>query len=227
MPTDPLTALAAADPAEALSPLSGDQIATQRLDVPTPLVTSPVRSTRRRRARPFLVATAVIGVVASGAVAGGVHPWQRDASRQAGPETANEVFQREYAQAQGALRLPPGVRWPARSIGPDTAIGIGRGGQGESTAVVIALSAWQCFAVDSRGPARAAALAELTNLIENHVVSVPAGTPEDGAAPSDLPGPIAQFADDGREQQLRQVRQAERGDISGLAQFCRANSATP
>ena len=226
MPTDPLTALAAADPAEALSPLSGDQITTLRLDVPTPRMASPARS-RRRRARPFLVATAVIGLIASGAVAGGVHPWQRDASRQAGPETANEVFQREYAQAHGALRLPPGVSWPARLIEPNTAIGIGRGGLGESTAVVFAVSAWQCFAVDSGGPARAAALVELTNLIENHVVAVPAGTPEDGAAPSGRPGPIAQFADDGRERQLRDVRRAERGDMSGVAQFCRANPITP
>jgi hypothetical protein len=236
MSTDPLTLLAAADPASVLAPLSGDELAARRASVPTPPLGVQRTARRRRPLRGTVIAFAAVGVVASGAVAGGYHPWERDVSRQVGPgptgTQADEVFQREYADARRKLELPPGGVWPARSIPPDSIIAMGRGGQGESTAVMVAIAQWSCFATAEeragrRSSARAAALS-VVSLLRDHVVVVPSGTPEDGAAPSSLPGPIAQFADDGGKAFiLRAARKASQGDGAELARFCRANAAAP
>lgn len=234
MSSDPLKILAAADPALALEPLSADELVARRASIATPPLAA--RKAMRRRPMPLrgvVIALVTLGVVASGAVAGGYHPWERDVSRQVGPgptgTQADEVFQREYAAAGRKLELPPGGVWPARSIPSNTVIMSGRGGQGESTAVIVAITQWSCFAAAEdragrRASSRAAALAVVA-LLREHVVVVPSGTPENGAAPSDLPGPIAQFADDGGKAFiLRAALRASHGDGAELARFCRVSS---
>ncbi|MEZ5102842.1 MAG: hypothetical protein R3C15_24225, partial [Thermoleophilia bacterium] len=230
MPADPLDALRAADPARRLQPLSPAELDAVRASIPTPPVPTHRRAPARHGRRTLAIALALAVAIAAGAaVASGVRPWERDPARQAGPDTAKEVFAREYAEAQEALTMPPGTPWPARSAPEDSIIPTGRGGLGESSAVFASLVAWQCYVVDAhdRGDAAgvAAGVAALDDLVANHVVDVPGGTPEDGAAPSDLPGPIAQFAAGEEPTQAmfdRWIRSAERGDVSQLRQACLA-----
>lgn len=233
MSADPLTILASSDPALALEPLSGDDLAARRAAVPTPPLAE--RPNPRRRTAPLrgvVVALVALGLLASVAVAGGFRPWERDLSRQVGPgptgTAADDVFQREYASAQRGLELPPGGTWPERSIPGNSVIMTGRGGMGESSAVMIAIDQWACWVVGEQRAGRVASArtgaTSLSALIRDHVFVVPDGTPEDGAAPSELPAPLAQFADDGgKEMLLRAASEAGRGDVALLAQSCRAN----
>ncbi len=230
MHADPLEALRAADPARLLAPLDDAELAERRRAIATAPVGTAAARRRMPRRRALVLAAAAVLALAGTAVASGVRPWQRDVARQAGPATAEGVFQREYAAAQQALALPPGATWPARDAPADSIIPTGRGGMGESMAVLLALNAWQCYVVDAHDRGDAAALASgvraLDDLIANHIVDVPEGTPEDGAAPSDLPGPIAQFAAGDQPTQALfggWVRDAERGDVTHLREACAAN----
>ena len=235
MSTDPIEVLRAADPARTLLPLSPAELLARRTAI-TARVRGAVdpaseRSARPRRTGRTLALAAVTAIAVAGvAVAAGVRPWQRDEARQVGPEKAGAVFQHEYRAAQRALRLPPGVSWPERSAPPDSVIPTGRGGLGESTAVVVALGAWECYVVGAhdRGDAAAVAggIAALGELVANHIVDVPPGTPEDGAAPSSLPGPIAQFVPNDEPTAVlfgRWSREAAAGDVSHLREACTAN----
>jgi hypothetical protein len=232
MSTDPLTSLALADPALSAPATTTADLAAILATIATPEIHPLPPRPRRVRLRVAVITTCVLAVVASGAIAGVFQPWHSDRTRQVGPgesgTEANEVFQREYAAAQRKLELPPGSEWPARSIPSDTIIMTGRGGQGESSAVMFAIADWSCFAVDQHEAGRAesakAGAATLEALVRQHVVVVPSGTPEDGAAPESLAGPIAQFADDGgRERLLDAAVTGARGDFAQLTTFCAAN----
>ena len=225
MSTDPLLMLAAADPARTLQPASTEELDARRAEIPTPELQ---RTRRRVRRRAVVIVLAAVALVASGAIAGGFQPWARDPGRQTGPKDADRVFQSEYHAAQAKLTLPPGSDWPSRSVPANSIIPTGRGGMGESTAVLLAIDAWSCFAVDEhaagRETASRAAARTVVSLVREHVVTVPAGTPEDGSAPRSIEGPVAQVADDGgRESILHAASAAIRGSITGLASYCRAN----
>jgi len=230
---DALNALRSADPARHMptAPPADLTAALSRIDLPE--VTAPVR--RRRISRRALVGILVLTGAGSVAVAGVVQPWARDENRQAGPgtkaEDATAVFAREWTDATAALTLPPGVEWPKRTAPADTIFGTGRGGLAESTAVFIALTSWQCELVRADGrhdrAAVGAAATALNDLIDNHFVEVPQGTPEDGAAPSTIPGPIAQFASGDESLKTlfkRQVANGVAGDVADLRSSCQANS---
>ncbi len=236
MPADPLDALRAADPARRLGPLTPDELGARRATLPAPPVRAPRRAhaPRGRRLAVLAIAVLALALAAGAAVAAGVGPWERDARRQAGPstpgattETAGDVFAREYAAAQAALILPPGATWPAREIPSDVIIATGRGGAGESMAVLIAMTSWQCYVADAadRGDAAAtrAGIAALYDLVDHHLVDVPEGTPEDGSAPSEIPGPIAQEAPGGQAIMRGWVDDAAAGDVSRLRDACIAN----
>lgn len=236
MSADPLTILALADPALSVPATAPAELAARLATIATPEI-DPLPSRRRRvPLRVAVITTCVLAIVASGAIAGAFQPWHSDRTRQVGPgesgTEADDVFQSEYAAAQRKLELPPGSDWPVRSIPSDTVIMTGRGGQGESTAVMIAIADWSCFAVDRHRAGRAesaeSGAATLADLVRRHVVVVPSGTPEDGAAPESLVGPIAQFADDGgREFVLDAAIAAARGDFARLATYCAANRMDP
>ncbi len=104
----------------------------------------------------WFIVLAAVAVLASGAIVGGFHPWTRDPGRQAGPTDAGRVFQRE-CEAQAKLTLPPGSDWPSRSVPANSVIPTGRGGMGESMAVLLAIGSWSCFAVDEHAAGREAA----------------------------------------------------------------------
>ncbi len=236
MSTDPLDALRRSDPAREMRP-TPDEVLDARmaeLDLPDHEVAEHRR--RRRTGRRIMIAGASLLAAGSVAVAAGVRPWERDESRQAGPGRANPdadaATRADYASAIRALRLPPGAEWPAAppEIGPDTIVPTGRGGMGEAYAVMYAFNRWACTAVRAheRGDlaARGRATVALTDLVDNHMVVVPEGTPEDGAAPAGLPGPIVQMA--GSNPSPTQmfhgwIRRAERGDVGALRETCVAN----
>jgi len=200
------------------------------------LAQQPRRRRRPALGRRILVTAGCLAAAGSVAVAAGVRPWERDESRQAGPglvdADADAATQRDYDGAVRALRLPPGVDWPASppSVGSGTIVPTGRGGAGEAYAVFFAMHSWECEAVrahDRGDPAaRRRATVALTDLVDHHIVVVPPGTPEDGAAPSTLPGPVVQMAPSTpppTDMFRGWIRAAERGDVTALRQSCEAN----
>jgi hypothetical protein len=235
MSTDPLTNLRLSDPARTVPPLTEAQLAERRAAIPTPAVAlQPARRRGSGNRRTMAVVLAAALAAGSVAVAAGYRPWQRDDRRTAGPGTAqpdvNAVVQREFTAATNALSLPPGVEWNAApTIPADTIVGTGRGGQGESSAVLYALNAWECELVDAterNDPGRVAAAGQvLQTMLAQNVIEVPPGTPEDGAAPSGLPGPIVQTQ--GSDVIRGWIRDAIGGDITNLRDSCRANRPTP
>ncbi|MFN8222885.1 MAG: hypothetical protein U0R50_06490 [Gaiellales bacterium] len=230
-----MSALRAADPAVRLTPLGPTELAERRALVATPSRgTVPIPRSRRRSPATIAIAIVLAVGVTSGAIAAGLQPWERDPARQAGPGTsagsASAVFQREYRSAQRALTLPPGGTWPRRSIEPNTIVATGRGGAGESTAVLVSMNQWSCYIVDRDAAGDRTGVrrgtAALTDLVDNHIRDVPAGTPEDGSAPAELPGPLAQFAaGDVPTQALYHgwIARALAGDTTQLAASCTAN----
>ncbi len=231
MLNDPLDALRLANPDRSLPALAPAELDDRRRAIATPnLGGAPARPKRRKVRWIGLLAAAALTVLGSVALATGFRPWERDPARQAGPGEANTIFQREYAAAQKVLALPPGVRWPRRSIPSDTIIGIGRGGNAEGSAVLIAFGAWSCYVVQEhrRGNTSGvhAGVVALRDLVDNHIIDVPPGTPEDGAAPSALTGPIAQFAPGDEPSKTvfgRWITKAGHGDVSDLANECLVN----
>ncbi len=228
MPADAIDALVAADPARTLAATDTGQLARRRASVETPDAVGRRRGYRAPR-RALLIVGALLstGAVAGVAAATGIGPWQRDVSRQAPPDTAAAVFAREYAAAQEALVLPADASWPVRTVTANAVIPTGRGGRGESVAVMAALDAWTCEVVRTHGAGDRAAFEgardALGDLVTHHIVDVPAGTPEDGAAPSALPGPIAQFAPGDVPTQVyyaRIIASARAGDVSAMGDLC-------
>ena len=230
---DTLNALRSADPARHFPAATPAQLEAARSQIDTPAMAPPSRT--RRIPRRALVGILFLAGAGSVAVAAVVQPWARDETRQAGPgtraEDATAVFAREWTDATAALDLPPGVAWPKQTAPADTIFGTGRGGLAESMAVGFALTSWQCELVRADGQhdraAVAAAASALNTLIDNNIVEVPEGTPEDGAAPSDIPGPIAQYAPGDESVKTmfkRQVANGVAGDVTDLRSSCQANS---
>lgn len=234
MHADPFTALRVADPAAQLTPLTAEERDLRRTAVPTPAV-AVAQPRRRARGRWFGAVAAGILVAGSAAVAAGYRPWERDANREAGPGAnvtdAAGVFDREYREATAKLTLPPGSSWPKRSAPTDAIIMTGRGGAAEGMAVGFAFREWSCAAVSAAAKHDRAALvtatATLDRIVDRNMVDVPPGTPEDGAAPANIPGPIIKFAQ-GQEKQTvvfhRWIDAARAGDVANLRDNCVANA---
>jgi hypothetical protein len=91
----------------------------------------------------------------------------------------------EYAAAQKQLTMPHGYRWPPLNWPAHSVTSRGAGG---AFAVTIDQDAWECYWVDAIHSGDVAAQrranAALDDLIANHIVVAPAGSPEPGAAAS-------------------------------------------
>ena len=176
---------------------------------------APRRSATRRRVALVAVGLAVMALLATTAFA--VANWLGDVVKPA-------VTKQEYKTAQSELTLPPGVTWPELNVDPNSVTSRGGGG---SSAVMIAMSSWECYWVDAiksgDQPAQQQAHSELNSLLHDHVVIAPPGASENWA-PSTAQFPVAAFADDGGYQ-MKQAMYADAaaGHPHSLIQSCRAN----
>jgi hypothetical protein len=175
------------------------------------------RTPRRRTRRPAVVLVAAVvacGLLASGAVSG----WFTHIIT--GPTVAAE-----YAAAKKQLTMPPGYDWPPLNWPSNSVTSRGAGG---SFAVSLDQDAWECYWVgaihsgDAAGQRRAKAA--LDDLMTNHIVVAPKGSPEDYTPPQSARTPTLAFADDGGYQhKQRMYADAAAGKPKLLEQSCRAN----
>jgi len=141
------------------------------------------------------------------------------------------VTRQEYLDAQKQLALPPGITWPTWRPPPEPNSVTTRGGGG-GRAVLIAQNAWECAWVQAvrSGDEAAAQRAhdELNVLLAHNIFEAPAGAPED-YVPDPMPvAPFIVFAHDGGLDWIRSgYRKAAAGDITNVAQSCRANAPGP
>jgi hypothetical protein len=175
--------------------------------------------TPRRRRRPMLLVAIVIvvcGLLASGAY--GVSGLFDHIIH--GP-----TVKAEYAAAQKQLTLPPGHRWPPLNWPKNSVTSRGAGG---SFAVSVDQDAWECYWVDAIHSGDVAsqrrANAALDDLMANHIVIAPAGSPKDYTPPPSERTPTLAFADDGGYQyKQRMYAEAAAGKPRLLEQSCLAN----
>ena len=176
------------------------------------------RTTRRYR-RPVLVlaaAVVVCGLLAAAAYAAG---WF------GGHIIGGPTVQAEYAAAQKQLTMPPGYNWPPLNWPSHTVTSRGAGG---AFAVSLDQDAWECYWVGAIHSGDAVAQrrskAALDELMKDHIVIAPAGSPEDYTPPQSFQTPTLAFADDGGYQyKQRMYAEAAAGKPRLLEQSCRAN----
>jgi hypothetical protein len=174
------------------------------------------RAPHRRRLALAAVALVVMALLATTALA--ISGWFGDA-------VEPPVTRQEYRNAQDELTLPPGATWPTLNLGSNSVTSPGAGG---AIAVDIAMNTWECYWVDAiRSGDRAAqrrSHAELTGLLDDHVIIAPPGVSENWTPAGSHTFPIAVFADDGGVQFKRAMyADAAGGHPQNLIQSCRAN----
>jgi hypothetical protein len=174
------------------------------------------RTPRRSRRLVLVVAAAVVvfGLLATAGLSG----WFTHII--AGP-----TVKAEYAAAKKQLTMPPGYQWPPLNWPSNTVTSRGAGG---AFAVSLDQDAWECYWVDAIHSRDVAAQrrseAALDDLMRNHIVIAPAGSPEDYTPPQSFRTPTLAFADDGGYQhKQRMYRAAAAGHPQLLEQSCRAN----
>ncbi len=182
------------------------------------------RRPRRPRRRLAIVAGLAIAAALTAGTAfavGGLLGWHTDNSLVQSPRE----WRRLYRDAARELTLPPGMRWPYRSLAPDTITSRDEPG---GMAVGIAQVSWECYwtsairAGDTAAGRRAEAA--LADIVRHHIVVAPAGSPENVAPPAGTRAPFEIYASDGGlGYDKRNYARAAAGDPSGIAQSCRAN----
>jgi hypothetical protein len=175
----------------------------------------------RRRSRRLAVAL-VAAVVACGILASAVF------SGLFSHIIAGPTVKAEYAAAQKQLALPPGYDWPPLHWPSNSVTSRGAGG---SFAVNIDQDDWECYWVHAIHSGNAAgerqAQTALDDLMANHIVVAPKGSPEDYTPPQSAHTPTAAFADGGGYQyKQRMYSEAAAGKPALLEQSCRANGPT-
>ena len=195
-------------------PVAGDETLFARI---TALPRDPQPRRRPRRRAVLILAPLAAILIASSAF--GISTWL------GGKAVTPPVTRAEYRQAQQDLPVPPGFRWPALRVDPNSMTTIGGGG---GHAVLIAQNAWECYwaAAIRRGDSVAGrrAQAVLDDLTTNHAVIKPDGAPEDWVPPHPPALPYAVYANDGGLQWIRQgYAQAAAGDPTRITKSCRAN----
>ena len=203
------------NPVPQAASVDGAELFEQITSLPQDERAAARRSPNRRRIALVAVALAATAILATTAFA--VANWFGDVVKPS-------VTRQEYRNAQDELALPPGVTWPALNVDPNSVTSRGGGG---SSAVMIAMSSWECYWVDAikRGDEQAQqrAHAELNSLFANHVVIAPAGASENWF-PTGHPFPVVAFADDGGYEYKQQMyADAAAGRPKQLFQSCRAN----
>ena len=203
------------NPVPRAASVDGAELFDQITSLPQDARSAPRRSGARRRVALVAVGLAVMAILATTAFA--VANWFGDVVKP-------PVTRQEYRNAQDELALPPGATWPALNVDPNSVTSRGGGG---SSAVMIAMSSWECYWVDAiksgDQPAQQQAHSELNSLLHDHVVIAPPGASENWA-PSTAQFPVAAFADDGGYQ-MKQAMYADAaaGHPHSLIQSCRAN----
>ena len=215
MTDDTLNRLRAANPSTPATAVDADALFGQIVLTPRDrrLARAPRRYSRRF-ALALVAALVVCGVLASGAISG----WFEHTI--AGP-----TVKAEYAAAQKQLTMPPGYKWPPLNWPAHSVTNRGAGG---AFAVSLDQDAWECYWVDAihSGDAAAQKRAQsaLDDLMTNHIVVAPKGSPEDYTPPESARTPTLAFADDGGYQyKQRMYREAAAGKPVLLEQSCRAN----
>jgi hypothetical protein len=210
-----LARLRAANPYPNVAPTEADALFERIVALPRSM-----HEPRRRFRRPVLVlAVALLAVAVLASTAFAISQWL------GGDVVKPDVTLAEYEAAQRELTVPPGYRWPALNVDPNSVTTRGGGG---GYAVVNAEIAWDCYWVDAIRrrdvAAQRQAHAQLESLLRNNILVAPAGAPE-GWIPPDPPAqPFAVFARDGGYEWLQQtVALAAAGHPQRLAQRCAAN----
>jgi hypothetical protein len=190
-------------------------------------VSVPVRAARPRR-RPRRRLAIVAGLAAAAALTAGTAfavgsllGWHTDNSLITSPREWRKL----YRVATRELTLPPGMRWPHRTLAPNNVTSRNEPG---GMAVGIAQVSWECYwtAAIRAGntTAERRAQAALTDIVRHHIVVAPAGSPENVAPPAGTRPPFEIYADDGGLAfDKHHYALAAAGDPSGIAQSCRAN----
>jgi hypothetical protein len=179
----------------------------------------------RRRRRTFLVvaglAAAAVLTAGTALAIGGLLGWHTDTSIVRSPREWRAL----YRTATAELSLPPGMRWPRRTLAPNTVTSRDEPG---GMAVGIAQVSWECYwteAIRASDPAaERRAQAALRDIVRHHIVVAPPGSPENVAPPAGTRPPFEIYASDGGlAYDRRNYALAAAGDPSGIAQSCRAN----
>ena len=181
----------------------------------------PQRRSRRRLAVVAGLAVAAALTAGTAFAVGGLLGWHTDNSLIQSPREWRKL----YRTATRELTLPPGMRWPYRTLAPNTVTSRNEPG---GMAVAIAQVSWECYwtaAIRSNNTAaERRAQSALTDIVRHHIVVAPAGSPENVAPPAGTRPPFAIYASDGGlAYDKHQYALAAAGDPSGIAQSCRAN----
>jgi hypothetical protein len=171
----------------------------------------------RRPAVVLVAAVVACGLLASAAYA--ISDWF------GGHIIAGPTVKAEYSAATKQLTMPPGYEWPPLHWPSNSVTSRGAGG---SFAVSLDQDAWECYWVDAIHSGDAAgqrrAKVALDDLMKNHIVVAPAGSPEDYTPPRSSQTPTLAFADDGGYQhKQRMYAEAAAGRPDLLEQSCKAN----
>jgi len=189
---------------------------------PAPAPTSrPSRRPRRRLAIAAGLAAATALTAGTALAVGGLLGWHTDNSLVQSPREWRTL----YRDATRELTLPPGMRWPYRTLAPNNVTSHNEPG---GMAVGIAQVSWECYWTAAIRAGNTAAerrsQAALTDIVRHHIVVAPAGSPENVAPPAGTRAPFAIYASDGGLAYDRHnYALAAAGDPSGIAQSCRAN----
>jgi hypothetical protein len=181
----------------------------------------PPRRPRRRLAIVAGLAAAAALTAGTAFAVGGLLGWHTDNSLLQSPREWRKL----YRDATRELTLPPGMRWPYRTLAPNTVTSHNEPG---GMAVGIAQVSWECYwtAAIRAGDTAAArrSQAALADIVRHHIVVAPAGSPENVAPPAGTRPPFEIYASDGGLGYVKRAyARAAAGDPSGIAQSCRAN----
>ncbi len=181
----------------------------------------PPRRPRRRLAVVAGLAMAAALTAGTAFAVGGLLGWHTDNSLLQSPREWRKL----YRKATRELTLPPGMRWPYRTLAPNT---VTSRDEPAGMAVGIAQVSWECYwtaairADDT--PAERRAQAALSDIVRHHIVVAPPGSPENVAPPAGTRPPFEIYASDGGlAYDKHHYALAAAGDPSGIAQSCRAN----
>lgn len=183
----------------------------------------PPNASRRRRRILIAAGLAAAAVTTAGTAlaVGGLLGWHTDNSLLKSPREWRKL----YRVATRELPLPPGMRWPYRTLAPNTVTSRDEPGR---IAVGIAQVSWECYWAGAirvgDAPAARRSQAALRDIVDHHIVVAPPGSPENVAPPAGTKPPFEIYASDGGLAHAKHAYAlAAAGDPSGIAQSCRAN----
>jgi hypothetical protein len=220
--SQPMERLRTARPAPVA--LLGDSQEMFAAIVAAPREAVPAHRARSRRTLVVVCAALALAVVTAGSAFAftNLFGWHTDHSLVTSPR----VWHQLYVEAQHDLTMPPGMRWPDRSLPPKTVTSRNEPG---GMAVAVSQVSWECYWAHAIRTgdvaAQARAHAALSDLVAHHIVVAPPGSPENVAPPSWVKPPFEILASDGGYAYVKHMyAEAAAGNGALIAQSCRANS---